>query len=146
MLTLTTTSEADNAAALMHQIRHRDEHSLPTREGRYLESGLTTWYPSIKGFVGKDAASRIHFLCMPYFSLSPYIGDKYVTTADSHALRSLLQTLYPSASMERDMLQAVCQLQDTGLRQCFHVPQIWCLWVEDSMEPRFFLCCVAFPR
>ncbi|KAL9016864.1 MAG: hypothetical protein Q9185_005814 [Variospora sp. 1 TL-2023] len=115
MLTLTKTSEADNAAALMHQIRHRDEHSLPTREGRYLESGLTTWYPSIKGFVGKDAASRIHFLCMPYFSLSPYVGDKYVTTADSHALRSLLQTLYPSASMERDMLQAVCQLQVTEL-------------------------------
>ncbi|KAL8970969.1 MAG: hypothetical protein Q9197_003527 [Variospora fuerteventurae] len=137
MLTLTTTSEADNAAALMHQIRHRDEHSLPTREGRYLESGLTTWYPSIKGFVGKDAASRIHFLCMPYFSLSPYIGDKYVTTADSHALRSLLQTLYPSASMERDMLQAVCQLQVTGLRQCFHVPQIWCLWVEDTKERDF---------
>ncbi|KAI4142571.1 MAG: hypothetical protein LQ341_003172, partial [Variospora aurantia] len=139
MLTLTTTSEADNAAALMHQIRHRDEHSLPTREGRYLESGLTTWYPSIKGFVGKDAASRIHFLCMPYFSLSPYIGDKYVTTADSHALRSLLQTLYPSASMERDMLQAVCQLQVTGLRQCFHVPQIWCLWVEDITSSQFSL-------
>ncbi|KAL8650306.1 MAG: hypothetical protein Q9210_003902, partial [Variospora velana] len=132
MLTHTTTSEADNAAAVMHQIRHRDEHSIPTREGRYLESGYTTWYPSIKGFVGKDT-SRIHFLCIPYFSLRPYIGDNYVTTGDAHPLRSLLQTQYPSASMERDMLQAVCQLQGTGQRQCFHVPQIWCLWVEDKL-------------
>ncbi|KAL9010279.1 MAG: hypothetical protein Q9173_004768 [Seirophora scorigena] len=125
--------ESENAAALMHQIRHRDEHSIPTREGKYLESGLTTWYPSFKGFARKDV-SRIHFLCMPYFSLSPYIGDKYVTTADAHPLRSLLQTQYPSASMERDMLQAVCQLQGSSQRHCYHVPQIWCLWVEDSME------------
>ncbi|KAL8957218.1 MAG: hypothetical protein Q9193_005452 [Seirophora villosa] len=133
MLTDTTTSESENAAALLHQVRHRDEHSIPTKEGKYLESGLTTWYPSLTGFAREDA-SQIHFLCMPYFSLSPYIGDKYVTTADAHPLRSLLQTQYPSASMERDMLQAVCQLQGSSQRQCYHVPQIWCLWVEDSME------------
>lgn len=128
--------EIENATALIHQIRHKCEHSIPTTaasQRKYLEAGMTSWSPSLKFSDGKDV-SRVHFLCLPYFSLKPYTSDDYTTTADVHPTRSLLQTQYPLVAVERETQQAICRLQSSDQQRCFHVYQVWCLYVENGMS------------
>lgn len=126
--------ESEHAVALVHLLRQKSEHAIPTvgaTKGKYLESNLTSWRPSLRYPEGKEAGP-VHFLCLPYFALDSYKAHQYATTSDAHPIRSLLQTQYPSAATERDMQQAVCQLQGSDQQLCYHVPQLWCLYVENS--------------
>ncbi|KAL9001792.1 MAG: hypothetical protein Q9188_005249 [Gyalolechia gomerana] len=100
--------ESEHAAALFNLLRQKSEHSIPSAgatKGRYLESNMTTWRPSMRYSEGKEPG-RVHFLCLPYFTLNSYAAHQYSNTSDAHPTRSLLQTQYPSAAMERDMQQA----------------------------------------
>ncbi|KAL8932385.1 MAG: hypothetical protein Q9211_006344, partial [Gyalolechia sp. 1 TL-2023] len=131
--------QSERTAALIHLLRQKSEHSIPiagATKGRYLEPNMTTWPPSLRYSPGKKAG-RVHFLCLPYFTLAPYAAHQYSNTSDAHPTRSLLQTQYPSAAMERDLQQAVCQLQASDQRLCYHVPQLWCLYVENTLTSDF---------
>ncbi|KAI4167662.1 MAG: hypothetical protein LQ343_007047 [Gyalolechia ehrenbergii] len=96
------------------------------------ESNMTTWRPPMRYSEGKEPG-RVHFLCLPYFTLNSYAAHQYSNTSDAHPTRSLLQTQYPSAAMGREMQQAVCHLQTSDQRICYHVPQLWCLYVENKL-------------
>ncbi|KAL8936945.1 MAG: hypothetical protein Q9216_004676 [Gyalolechia sp. 2 TL-2023] len=131
--------ESEHAVALTQLLRQRSEHSIPTAEatkGKYLDSNMTTWPPSLRSSQGKEAG-RVHFLCLPYFTLESYAAHQYSNTSDTHPTRSLLQTQYPSAAMERDLQQAICHIQPSDQRLCYHVPQIWCLYVENTLTLDF---------
>lgn len=47
-------------------------------------------------------------------------------------MRTLVQTQYPSASPERDLQQAVRNMGYGKDRECFHVPQLWMLVVDNG--------------
>ncbi|KAL8749114.1 MAG: hypothetical protein Q9184_006932, partial [Pyrenodesmia sp. 2 TL-2023] len=100
------TGYSENANALLHHVRYSGEHSIPTRAGKYLDPTMLSWFPS-SNESSRRVEGRVHFLCLPYFALSAYKSDKYVGAADAHPTRTLLQTQYPSASVERDLQQAL---------------------------------------
>ncbi|KAM0667610.1 hypothetical protein ACQRIU_003475 [Beauveria bassiana] len=54
------------------------------------------------------------WLCMPFFILKQYSG--------------LL-----AGSKQRDMQQAVCELGIASKGECFHIEQLWCLMIGDSL-------------
>ena len=78
---------------------------------------------------------------MPYFSLERYSGIRSATKSGDHPSRTLLQALYVSARKNRDMQQAISQLQDTPSDQCIHIAQIWCLIHDQSL----LITCSRFP-
>lgn len=137
-----TGTESEHAIALLHLLRQKNEHSIPTAgatKGKYLETVMNTWRPSLRYSEGKEAG-RVHFLCLPFFSLDSYAAHQFSNTSDTHPTRSLLQTRYPSATMERELQQAVCHLQTPDQRLCYHGPQLWCLYVEN----KFLITCSRF--
>ena len=130
------TSHSESANSLLHHVQYSREHPIPTRAGKFLDPTMLSWSSSPNDPLGR-VEQRVHFLCLPYFALSAYKGDKYVGTADTHPTRTLLQTQNPSASIERDLQQAVCHLPKSPQRSCYHVPQMWCLWTNDGITCYF---------
>lgn len=73
-----------------------------------------------------------YFCCMPYLSLEPLAAHQFSVTSDSHPMKTLVQTRYPSASPKRDLQQAIRKMGYGKDRDCFHVPQLWMLVVDSS--------------
>ena len=81
----------------------------------------------------KSKKRRFQFMAMPYISLSKYSTTSSSPSSDQHPMRTLLQSSLPSTTSNRELQQAVCQLENGPKDTCFHVPQIWCL-VFDNCE------------
>ncbi|KAH6617426.1 hypothetical protein F5144DRAFT_596449 [Chaetomium tenue] len=84
---------------------------------------------------GKPAGSQaVTWVSLPYFSLEPYSG--LLATANSPkslATPTLLQARYSRTRRARDMEQAVCQQGGAPKGHCFHVAQLWCLVLDNSL-------------
>ncbi|KAL9597452.1 MAG: hypothetical protein Q9219_005144 [cf. Caloplaca sp. 3 TL-2023] len=127
--------ESEQAVALIHRLREKCEHPIPTAgaaKGHYMDSGLFTRQNPLQYLDGEDAG-QIYFLCLPYFSLEPYSSRQDISTSDAHPMRSLLSIQYPSVAREREMQQAFCRLKGSGQRLCYHVPQLWCLAIGKKL-------------
>ncbi|KAL8920253.1 MAG: hypothetical protein Q9172_004581 [Xanthocarpia lactea] len=126
--------QQEQVSDLLHEVRQRYEHHIAAsgnRKGKYLEPNLAPREPTS----GQSKAKKnlpVHFLCLPYFLLKPLASHPFSITSDIHPTRTLLQIQYPSTSVKKDLQQVVCQLDYTEKRNCFHVPQLWCLIVDDS--------------
>lgn len=82
----------------------------------------------------RDGSSlpTVDFLCFPYFTLEKYGPPTLPENSKAHPKRTLLQTLFSSASRAQDFQQAVTQLPNTPKDYLFHVRQLWALIVDDS--------------
>lgn len=78
------------------------------------------------------AAPSVAFLCIPYFTLEKYGPSVLPDHSKAHPRRTLLQTLFSSASKAQDFQQAVAKLPNTPKGYLFHVRQLWALTVNDS--------------
>jgi hypothetical protein len=54
-------------------------------------------------------------------------------------MRTLLQARFSLVQKQRDLQQAVCQLEDAATEHCFHIAQLWCLVLEDCESQIFHL-------
>ncbi|KAL8886361.1 MAG: hypothetical protein Q9192_006499, partial [Flavoplaca navasiana] len=128
----TPVDNRNKITAFLHHVRRNHEHSIPTRRGMSLDHVLVS-----SSTFPRDASSkiepRVHFLCFPYFSLKPITSDKHVCVADAHHTKTLLQTLFPSTSTQRELQQAVCRISKLSQQSYYYVPQIWCLWSDDDL-------------
>lgn len=88
----------------------------------------------------KKRESRALLLCLPYFSLGPYSAQaaSSVPMQDLHPMRTLLQSSFGLTPKKRDMQQAVCSLNNAAEGHCYHIPQIWCIVLNNStsLPPR----------
>lgn len=124
---------------IMHYIR--DQHEKPLkmpqekREKR-LEPNVT-----IQTKLGNDDTSERDFskkehpallLCMPYFCLAPYSTYSPSQGSDFYPMRTLLHSWHMSMPKRRDLQQAICGLDYPTEGQMFHVPQIWCLVLDND--------------
>ncbi|KAK3307749.1 uncharacterized protein B0T15DRAFT_522460 [Chaetomium strumarium] len=92
----------------------------------------------IQQILPPDSASSsrrtVTWICLPYFTLEKYSGLQGAPeNSSAFPIETLLQAKFSRASKERDMRQAVCQSKDIPAGLCFHVAQIWCLIVGNSL-------------
>ncbi|OIW34428.1 hypothetical protein CONLIGDRAFT_566188 [Coniochaeta ligniaria NRRL 30616] len=133
-------SDADNHGLnrLLADVKKYSIKSIPTSNGsnvKHMEPGL------LQVRLDADNAARAKnmpartatWLCIPYFSLQKYAGPLSTATSGSFPTRTLLQEQYSGVSAERDMQQAVCQTGHVPPDMCFHVAQMWCIVLDDSL-------------
>lgn len=93
--------------------------------GRYIEGdGLEAVYTHES--TEETTKSAIIILSIPYFSLEKYVANNLSENSTAHFPRTLLQSVQSTTQKERDLQQAVCQLDGTPKGHCFRVPQLWC--------------------
>ncbi|KAM3508600.1 hypothetical protein MY10362_001116 [Beauveria mimosiformis] len=73
------------------------------------------------------------WLCMPFFILKQYSGLLAGSSLASFPSQTLLQSQYSRTTQQRDMQQAVCELGIASKGECFHIEQLWCLMVGESL-------------
>ncbi|KAL8662824.1 MAG: hypothetical protein Q9168_008199, partial [Polycauliona sp. 1 TL-2023] len=122
--------ETEQISLLLNDVHRRFEHQIPASgntKGKYLEPTLASDPLSSR----YDKPSRTRFLCLPYFQLRQLPTHSLSIVSEIHTTRTLLETQYPSTSAKRDLQQAVCHFDYTPKRHCFHVPQLWCLIIDN---------------
>ncbi|KAF3346088.1 hypothetical protein EV126DRAFT_27390 [Verticillium dahliae] len=75
----------------------------------------------------------VTWLCIPYFSLERYSGLSASTNPGSYPTQTLLQASYARIAYKRDMQQAARHINSGDKGWCFHIPQLWCLVIGDSV-------------
>ncbi|KAM0622089.1 hypothetical protein ACHAQG_005906 [Verticillium nonalfalfae] len=75
----------------------------------------------------------VTWLCIPYFSLERYSGFSASTNPGSYPTQTLLQASYARIAYKRDMQQAARHINSGDRGWCFHIPQLWCLVIGDSV-------------
>ncbi|KAI8684106.1 hypothetical protein NCS57_00076100 [Fusarium keratoplasticum] len=73
------------------------------------------------------------WICIPYFSLEQYSGLLAASNTSLFPPQTLLQTQYSQITEPRDMEQAVCRLGNADRGECFHISQLWCLVIDNSL-------------
>ncbi|TDZ13014.1 hypothetical protein C8035_v000464 [Colletotrichum spinosum] len=73
------------------------------------------------------------WLCIPYFSLEEYSGILSAVNSGSYPAQTLLQLFFSRNSQKRDMMQATRQIGNGGKNSCFHVRQLWCVVLDNSV-------------
>ncbi|KAH8121649.1 hypothetical protein LI328DRAFT_158084 [Trichoderma asperelloides] len=85
------------------------------------------------GKKASESSHAAHWICIPYFSLHQYSGSPSTSNTALFPAQTLLQSQYSRSSQQRDMDQAVCQLGQVPRGDCFHISQMWCLIVGNSV-------------
>ncbi|KAI8725082.1 hypothetical protein NCS52_00078400 [Fusarium sp. LHS14.1] len=73
------------------------------------------------------------WICIPYFSLEKYSGLLAASNTSLFPPQTLLQVQYSQIAEPRDMEQAVCRLGNADRGECFHISQLWCLVIDNSL-------------
>ncbi|OAQ95678.1 hypothetical protein LLEC1_03203 [Akanthomyces lecanii] len=94
--------------------------------------------------VDRDESSymMVRWLCMPFFILKQYSGLLAGSNLASFPSQTLLQAQYSRTTQQRDMEQAVCEMGIANKGECFHIEQLWCLVLGDSL----LVTCGSMPR
>lgn len=80
-----------------------------------------------------DDSRVANWICIPYFRLQQYAESPAASNTALFPTQTLLQAQYSRSSQQRDMDQAVCQLGQVPRGYCFHISQLWCLIVGNSV-------------
>lgn len=75
----------------------------------------------------------VSWICLPYFVLERYSGLLSGSGPASFPPQTLLQAEYSRYAQDRDMLQAVCHHPNVPAGFCFHVAQLWCIVLDNSL-------------
>ncbi|KAL8717105.1 MAG: hypothetical protein Q9225_005628 [Loekoesia sp. 1 TL-2023] len=114
----------------LRQVRQKYEHQIAASritKGKCLDPNFSPYSDKA------PQSSQLYFFAMPYFSLDSLAAHVFSNTSDTHPVRTLIQLQSPSTSTKRDKEQVVRQLGYSKGDQCFHVPQIWCLIVDNAL-------------
>lgn len=131
-------NERLDTTTILERVRETHERPILTpngTNGKYMEPNLVEEVVYDNKYKKKKRESRALLLCLPYFSLGPYSAQaaSSLPMQDLHPLRTLLQSSFGLTPRKRDMQQAVCGLNHAAEGHCYHVPQIWCIVLNDSM-------------
>ncbi|KAM5383633.1 hypothetical protein ACJZ2D_001870 [Fusarium nematophilum] len=80
-----------------------------------------------------SVSGSARWICVPYFSLEQYSGLLAASSLSLFPSQTLLQAQYSRNTAPRDMEQAVCQLGNVNRGECFHISQLWCLAIDNSL-------------
>ncbi|KAL3306236.1 mg2+ transporter [Colletotrichum asianum] len=75
----------------------------------------------------------VTWLCVPYFSLEDYSGILATGNPGAYPPQTLLQASFSRNSQKRDMQQATRQIGNGDKSSCFHIRQLWCIVLDNSL-------------
>lgn len=87
-------------------------------------------------FMTKESRStqdHATWFSMPYLSLEKYSGLEASSDPAAYPTPTLLQASYARIAQKRDMAQVVRQVGVGSDTSCFHIPQLWCIVVGESL-------------
>ncbi|GKT48103.1 uncharacterized protein ColSpa_08284 [Colletotrichum spaethianum] len=111
-------------------VRTSRETTVKHMEPSYLQ------LPLQKGDQAKGPQSgkrTVTWLCIPYFSLEEYSGIQSTGNPGAYPPQTLLQSAFSRNSQKRDMLQATRQIGNGEKNWCFHIRQLWCIVLDNSL-------------
>jgi hypothetical protein len=120
----------------MNRVRKDLETSIRSHRG-VIGNFMKPAYINIRGDSSAldDASDSGYIFCsVPYTQLAQYSSLDKLSKPQLHPRRTLLQTKYPSTTMQRDLQQVVCNINGTPAGHCFHMPNLWCLIINDSKQ------------
>ncbi|KAL7904353.1 hypothetical protein GGI35DRAFT_200406 [Trichoderma velutinum] len=80
-----------------------------------------------------EDSNAANWICIPYFHLQQYSESLSTSNTALFPAQTLLQSQYSRSGQQRDMDQAVCQIGQVPRGECFHISQLWCLIVGNSV-------------
>ncbi len=101
--------------------------------GMEMEANVAEGIVSQKGG-GRGRKQRLLLVCIPYLHLTAYSPELSSDSTHLHPMKTLLQSNYSGVSKQRDLRQVVCALGIPQKDHCFHITQLWCLVISDSMQ------------
>ena len=128
-----TDDEKYKARKLLEDVKEQHGKPLHTFEGTqatYVEAVCSS---AEVGYDEKDQPSVI-LLCLPYFELAPLFGKSPSHDSRVHQLRTLLQysSTHTPTRNSKDLQQAVCHLDSSPKGHCYHVSDLWCLFIGNG--------------
>ncbi|KAI0022440.1 hypothetical protein F4780DRAFT_777811 [Xylariomycetidae sp. FL0641] len=131
-----TDAERNGFAKLLSEVK-RNVKIRPTLNGgsvRHMEPGTIRVNLPPEGRPTLSTTPRsLTWLSMPYFSIEKYAGLLSAGTPSSFPLETLLQSEYSRTTQEREEQQVVWQTNQPKEAHCFHVAQVWCIVLDNSL-------------
>ncbi|KAI1408911.1 hypothetical protein F5Y13DRAFT_204091 [Hypoxylon sp. FL1857] len=131
-----TDTERNGFAKLLAEVKKTSVRARPTSKGntvRHMDPRPVRVAIPPDGRTKGQTSRSLTWLCVPYFSLEKYSGLLSASTASSFPIETLLQSEYARTTQERDMQQAVCQNGEAPEGYCFHIAQLWCIVLDNSL-------------
>ncbi|EFQ35288.1 uncharacterized protein GLRG_10432 [Colletotrichum graminicola M1.001] len=111
-------------------VRTSSETTVKHMEASYLQLPLQQGDQEKNSQYGKRTVT---WLCIPYFSLEEYSGVHATGNPGAYPPQTLLQSAFSRNSKKRDMLQATRQIGNGESDWCFHIRQLWCIVLDNSL-------------
>ncbi|KAI2633689.1 hypothetical protein GGS26DRAFT_56879 [Hypomontagnella submonticulosa] len=131
-----TDTERNGFAKLIAEVKKNCVKVRPTTKGNHVKhmdpKPVRVAIPP-DGRTKDQTLRSLTWLCVPYFSLEKYSGLLSASTTSSFPVETLLQSEYARTTQERDMQQAVCQNGEAPDGYCFHIAQLWCIVLDNSL-------------
>ncbi|KAI1344069.1 hypothetical protein F5Y15DRAFT_186429 [Xylariaceae sp. FL0016] len=136
-LPMMTDLERSGCAKLLAEVKRKPVKVRPTSKGgsvQHMEPGITRVDIPEEGHIRDRTEPRpLTWLCMPYFSLEKYAGELSSENFSSFPLETLLQYKYSRTTEKREKQQVVWQNDQSKEGHCFHVGQLWCIILDNSL-------------
>ncbi|KAK4171864.1 hypothetical protein QBC36DRAFT_364939 [Triangularia setosa] len=131
-------NERQAVSDLIARVKRQGIKQIQTSNGSYVRhmepKFLQLPLPFDPSLKEQSFANRtITWTCLPYFSLEKYSGLLAAETPNSFPVQTLLQAQFSRATKDRDMQQAVRQLKGAPTELCFHISQLWCIVLDNSL-------------
>ena len=127
--------ERRDISGFLERVQKQYEKTFRTSQGpkgRYMQPNFMQENIISEARAQSRRGRNVRVLCLPYFLLKRYTAQPLPSKSPLHPIRTLLQSHFPSAGKELDLQQVICALADTPKEHCIHVPQLWCLILDDS--------------
>ncbi|KAF6828652.1 mg2+ transporter [Colletotrichum musicola] len=111
-------------------VRTSRQTTVKHMEPSYLQLPLQAGDPARASQQGKRSVT---WLCLPYFSLEEYSGILSTQNPGAYPPQTLLQSSFSRNSEKRDMMQATRQIGNGEKNACFHIRQLWCIVLDNSL-------------
>ncbi|KAI0117112.1 hypothetical protein F4814DRAFT_415281 [Daldinia grandis] len=131
-----TDSERNGFAKLLAEVKKSSVKVRPTAKGnnvRHMDPKPIRVTIPPDGRTKGQTSRFVTWLCVPYFSLEKYSGLLSASTTSSFPIETLLQSEYARTTQERDMQQAVCKNGEVPEGHCFHIAQLWCIVLDNTL-------------
>jgi hypothetical protein len=79
---------------------------------------------------GSGSPKSLIWLCIPFFLLQRY-SSLSTDNPGAFPVQTLMQAQFARNTYRRDMLQAVCQIENVPSDYCFHIAQLWCIVLDN---------------
>jgi len=130
-----TDSERSDIKALIVEVERKNVKPMKTSGGlhKFMKPGVISRLLQMdEAAKGRVSSPRtVSWFNIPYFLLKKYSSAAH--SANSFPIQTLMQANYSQHLMARDMQQAVCQMNDAPSEHCFHIAQLWCIVLENSL-------------